>query len=747
MKLTIFTANCAGNALNPYYPNRVEAMDEDSFKAAVSLDHVAAEFKGAYRSNTNFIQADHISMDVDNELSDEPEDWITPEDILSIFDGVSLAISTSRSHMKIKGSKSARPRFHVYFPIRLVTDADQVRELKELLADSFSFFDKHALDAARFMYGNAATTVYWQEGTELITDFLYDAFAEWDEQQDEIPEGSRNQTMSRYAGRLVVRLGDTEEAYKMFSKKAALCNPPLPEDELDKIWQSALRFGRRVSEQEGYVPPDEYGQSFMLRPPDYSDIGQAKMLVQEYGEELVYTSATDYLRYDGVRWVESKQRAVGAMEEFLDKQLSDAMKELEQATEALKKASLPEEAIRAGGRTLEKEITPATKPLYLRFLAAKAYHTFVMKRRDMKYVTSALQAAKPMLEADYEDLDSDPYLLNCPDGTYDLRLGMGGKRDHAALDLITKVTAVAPGDTGRELWLDSLEKTFKGDSELINYVQMIAGLAAIGQVQLEALIISYGEGSNGKSTFWNTIAGVLGNYSGTISADTLTANVRRNVKPELAEAKGKRLLIAAELDEGMRLSTSVVKQLCSTDRIKGEKKYKDPADFIPTHTLVLYTNHLPKVGAMDSGIWRRLIVIPFLAKIEGKNDIKNYGQYLLDEAAPFVLQWVIEGAKKAIDLEFKFPMPSCVEDAINSYRSDNDWLTHFLDECCEIGDGLHEQSGKLYETYRDYCARKGEFTRSANEFTSALEQRGFGRVRRKNGRFITGLKLLIEDFI
>jgi putative DNA primase/helicase len=94
MKLTIFTANCAGNALNPYYPNRVEAMDEDSFKAAVSLDHVAAEFKGAYRSNTNFIQADHISMDVDNELSDEPEDWITPflgKAALSIF--MSLAKS------------------------------------------------------------------------------------------------------------------------------------------------------------------------------------------------------------------------------------------------------------------------------------------------------------------------------------------------------------------------------------------------------------------------------------------------------------------------------------------------------------------------------------------------------------------------------------------------------------------------------------------------------------------------------
>ena len=70
--------------------------------------------------------------------------------------------------------------------------------------------------------------------------------------------------------------------------------------------------------------------------------------------------------------------------------------------------------------------------------------------------------------------------------------------------------------------------------------------------------------------------------------------------------KGKRLLIAAELEEGMRLSTATVKQLCSTDPIKGEKKYKEPFDFTPSHTLVLYTNHLPKVGAMDRGIWRRL---------------------------------------------------------------------------------------------------------------------------------------------
>ena len=97
----------------------------------------------------------------------------------------------------------------------------------------------------------------------------------------------------------------------------------------------------------------------------------------------------------------------------------------------------------------------------------------------------------------------------------------------------------------------------------IEYVQMTVGMAAVGKVYVEALIIAYGEGRNGKSTFWNTISRVLGTYSGAMSADSLTANCRRNVKPEIAELKGKRLIIAAELEEGTRLSTSILKQLSS----------------------------------------------------------------------------------------------------------------------------------------------------------------------------------------
>lgn len=289
-----------------------------------------------------------------------------------------------------------------------------------------------------------------------------------------------------------------------------------------------------------------------------------------------------------------------------------------------------------------------------------------------------------------------------------------------------------------------MDTIFCGDTALISYVQQIVGMAAVGRVYLESLIIAYGEGRNGKSTFWNAIARVLGTYSGNMSADTLTVGCKRNVKPELAEAKGKRLIIAAELEEGMRLNTSVVKQMCSTDEIFAEKKYKDPFSFTPSHTLVLYTNHLPRVGANDPGTWRRLIVIPFNARIEGSGDVKNYADFLVSEAAPAIMAWIIEGAKKAISRDFHIPCPACVEDAIKSYREDNDWLGHFLGECCETDKTYKEKSGVLYQEYRSYCARSGEYTRSTADFYNALESAGFSRRKAKAGIIVYGLRIKDE---
>ena len=215
----------------------------------------------------------------------------------------------------------------------------------------------------------------------------------------------------------------------------------------------------------------------------------------------------------------------------------------------------------------------------------------------------------------------------------------------------------------------------------------------------------------------------------------------------MAELKGKRMVIAAEMEEGVRLSTSVLKQICSTDEVGGEKKYKAPFKFVPTHTIVLYTNHLPRVGATDEGTWRRLIVIPFKAQFEGQSEIKNYTDYLVKNAGPAILQWIIEGAKKVIDKDYQLEPPKCVQEAIEKYRGQNDWLHHFLDDCCDLDPAFSEKSGNLYTAYRAYCQQMNEYIRSTADFYSALENAGFERRRNKDGRFVFGLHLKVTDFL
>lgn len=754
---TIYSADRAGVPSNCLYTHKNIIKDDSDLKAAVLNDYVCAEYKNNYRSNSNFIGSDCLPVDCDNDHSDNPKDWVTPEDVADAFPGVTFAVHYSRNHNKAKNGKPARPKFHVLFPIDYVSDPTVYSEMKKQVNSLFPYFDTQALDAARFFYGTPNPKVEIYPGFMNLTEHLAtiphttEHSDDFDENMSQgqygdvtIPEGNRNATLSHFAGRVLKKYGDCDKARQAFLDEAAKCSPPLDDAELSTIWHSAQKFYGNVKKQVGYIAPEQYNADFNLCPEDFSDIGQAKVLAREYNGELVYTDSTDYMRYDGTHWAESKQLAVGACEDFLDRQLDEAETAVAKAKKALEKAGVDKETISTGGKALAKAIDEKSSVAYFEYCTAVAYKAFVMKRRDMKYIVSALQAAKPMLLRDIKDFDSQEFLLNTPAATYDLQTGTSS--EHSADDLITKVTAVSPGDVGMDIWLEAVNSFFCGDDELIEYVQQIVGLAAIGKVYMEALIISYGEGRNGKSTFWNTIARVLGSYSGSISADALTVGCKRNVKPEMAELKGKRLVIAAELEEGMRLNTSVVKQLCSTDEVSAEKKYRDPFRYTPTHTLVLYTNHLPRVGANDEGTWRRLIVIPFNAKIEGNSDIKNYADYLAEKAGGAVLSWIIDGARKVIECNFKLKIPQCVSEAISHYRENNDWLSMFIEDCCEIDPSYTQKSGELYQEYRAYCARTGEYTRSTTDFYTGLDTAGFEKRKSKTGVMVYGIRLK-SDFI
>lgn len=745
MHFTLYTADCRENARNIRYQNPAAITTAADLKKATAYDHVCAQYADGIRKEANFQFSDVLPMDCDNDHSDNPSDWLTPERLAQQLPDVAFAATYSRHHMQAKGKYSARPRFHVFFPTAACTNAVTHKAMKLRIQKALPFFDGNALDAARFLFG-ASGEVFWQEGSLHIENWLLLQTA-----RRNIPLGQRNSTMSRLAGKLVKRYGVTEEAHTKFLEQSAACNPPLSDTELQQIWKSAERFGRRLAEQPDYIAPAAFSTQPQtlpaLLPEDFSDLGEARTFVEQYADEIAFTVATDYLRYNGTYWEESEHAVTLAMMEHTDHQLAEAEKQVESALQNLEHLGIPREAAKTGGKKFRDSLDEAQTAAYQQYQYYSTFQAFVMKYRNVRSMVNALEAAKSLVLHSPDELDRNPMLLNTPGGTYDLTKGLDGWKPTDPADLLTKVTAVVPSEEGMPLWEDALQLFFCGDQRLIDYVQQVCGLCLVGKVYQEALLIAYGDGRNGKSTFWNVIYKVLGSYSGNISADALTVNCKRNVKPEMAELKGKRMILAAELQEGMRLNTSVVKQLCSTDPIFAEKKFKAPFHFEPSHTLVLYTNHLPKVGASDDGTWRRLIVIPFHAKIQGSKDIKNYTQHLVDNAGGAVLSWLIEGARKVIAANYQITRPQCVLDAIGSYREGNDWLGNFINECCEVDKSYQEKSGELYRHYREYCLENGEYIRSTSDFYSALEQAGYKKKRTTKGNFVYGVAVKNLDFL
>ena len=408
---------------------------------------------------------------------------------------------------------------------------------------------------------------------------------------DIIPEGQRNSTLYQYACKILVRFGENDNSHDNFLKEAQLCSPPLPQNELNTIWSNAVKFyNGQILNRNDYIPPNLYG-CYSLKPSDFTDIGQANVFVCKYGEIIKYSPATDFLVFNGSFWEEDNQHARALAQELTEKQLNEAETKIKMAEREIlrmQKSSFP-------GDTQNERQLKALKEEYADAIFFKDY---ALKRRNSQRISATLTEVAPKITVKPEILDADPYLLNTPSATYDLRYGLLLSHEHLHNDFITKQTAVDPSDNGMDIWLSFLNTIFVHDEHLINYVQQITGLGAIGLV-FEAMIIAFGKGNNGKSTLWNSIKKVLGTYSGIISADILTTTCRRNIKPELAELRGKRLIIASELDEGASLSTSVMKQLASTDTIKAEKNFKKLVMTVNTNDALVAKFNTVNTGTLN----------------------------------------------------------------------------------------------------------------------------------------------------
>lgn len=210
MQMTLCCATCVGKAANCIYPNKVVVDNAADMESAVAVDHVCATYTGNRRGNSNFIESDVIPMDIDNDHSDNPADWITEDKMEELFGDVDYVLVPSRHHMLAKDGKSERPRYHAYFPIEKCTDAAQYTAMKTAIQKAYPFFDDNALDAARFLFGATTGEVIWHEGWMSIMEVVADTEPDADDGDFDdgfvggpITEGSRNKTLSLFAGRVL----------------------------------------------------------------------------------------------------------------------------------------------------------------------------------------------------------------------------------------------------------------------------------------------------------------------------------------------------------------------------------------------------------------------------------------------------------------------------------------------------------------------------------------------------------------
>lgn len=340
--------------------------------------------------------------------------------------------------------------------------------------------------------------------------------------------------------------------------------------------------------------------------------------------------------------------------------------------------------------------------------------------------------------------DADPYLLNTPKGTINLRTGQLTPPNPNTLCLRSTTTAPNPNcPTPR--WNQFLDQIFMNDTHLITYIQRFFGQAIIGQTKEQLLPFFYGTGANGKTTMLNVLQTILGTgqtgYSTTSPAEILTATNRHPT--EIAALSGVRLAVVSELEEGQRIAEAKTKELTGGDTLTARFMGKDFFTFTPTHTLAVLTNNMLETrGGGSPALWRRMRLIPFLYTVPKRDRDPYLEQALMDEA-PGILAWLIQGTLDYLNDGLR--EPESVRLATSEYEADQNTVRQFVAEVCTI----HEVNQDLFQVpvprvraaYERWCEANGYDPVNAIVFGRRMRKEGFDTKASSGTRFYVGLSL------
>lgn len=430
-----------------------------------------------------------------------------------------------------------------------------------------------------------------------------------------------------------------------------------------------------------------------------TELGNAERIAFEYGHIIKYVSEIGWMLWDGKRWnVDNK-------------------KEIERIT------------------------AKVLRGLYKSEDEGEQKWARYCEKRNIRM--NSIKDLMPLVPGEREEFDKHDYLLNVQNGVVNLKTGELMPHDrNLHLTKIANVEFIKDAECPN--WLKFLDSIFLGDKELQEYMQRLIGYSLTGDISEQIMMFLVGGGSNGKSTFINTIKDLVGDYGKQAKSDTFIKKKETGANNDIARLVGSRFVSAIESEEGERLSESFVKQITGGEPVLARFLRQEFFEFIPNFKVFFTTNHKPIIGGLDEGIWRRVKLIPFNLNLPSHLRDKKLPEKLSLEM-PGILNWAVEGCMKWQESGLKEPRVVAV--ATGTYKEEMDLLAPFLTECCYVDQkdkNLKIEAKELYQVYDRFSYQNSDTAvKNSRAFYRMMETKGFVKKRStKNKMFFFGITLL-----
>lgn len=505
---------------------------------------------------------------------------------------------------------------------------------------------------------------------------------------------------------------------------------------------------RRADEVGEVDPPRAAVDVLDLSSERCTDLGNARVLVRLHGRDLRWCGAMPgdgWMVWDGTRW---------------------------RADDTLAVRRLTDDVAEEWRRNAPPEVTPALddddKAQNAMRKAVRAHAASCESARSIRAMLE-IARSRDGIASRSGDWDADNMRLNTPSATYDLeRLRMYPPRRE---DLITRSTAVdasaedcpawsaflwtVAGGTGPAIdraAATAIAAEFPGSeraranlhaAELVAFLQRVAGYCLSGDTSEQCMFIAYGTGANGKGTFLNTIKAIMGDYAQGAQVATFTDRKAISIPNDLAALAGARMVLCSEPEEGAPLAEGLVKMVTGQDTITARFLNREFFDYLPRFKLWMMTNHKPVIKGTDNGIWRRLVLVPFVVTIPEHQRDKHLPDKLRAEY-PAILRWMLDGLKqwRATGLA----TPDVVRAASAAYRTEMDVVGDFIADRCRLDEAAAAGNAELYGAYKTWATDLGLRPMSHKGLSRALQQRGLKQSpARVGGRKWLGIALVGDN--